>query len=92
MARNAAAVFAFQESRHCGSKAATIWRRRVAGVCAFQGSFDRNTSFKNSKTISALMAMVAPIKMLLSEIADVVVDVRLLILELLEVNVDIRDI
>jgi hypothetical protein len=36
--------------------------------------------------------MAAPVKMLVSVIADVVVDVRLLILELLEVNVDISDI
>jgi hypothetical protein len=88
----AAAVFALKESRHLGIKADTIWRRRVAAVFAFQESLFDITSFKASRKISAAIAMAAPVKMLVSVIADVVVDVRLLILELLEVNVDISDI
>jgi hypothetical protein len=88
----AAPVFALKESRHSGTKAAIIWRRRVFAVSAFHDSLRDSIYLKASKKISAAIATAAPVKMLVSEIADVVVEVRLLMLELLEVNVDISDI
>ncbi len=87
-----APVFALKESRHSGTKADIIWRRRVVAVSAFHDSLRDSIYLKASKKISAAIAMAAPVKMLVNVIAEVVVDVRLLMLELLEVNVDISDI
>lgn len=92
MTRKAAALCAFEESRHPGIKAATIWRRRVAGVFAFQESLFDITSVNASKKIRAPIAMAAQVMTTLIAIADEVVDVRLLIVELLDVNVEIRPI
>ncbi|MGZ4865277.1 MAG: hypothetical protein ACXV5H_09470 [Halobacteriota archaeon] len=87
-----APVFALKESRHSGIKDAIIWRRRVVAVSAFHDSLRDRIYLKASRIIRAAIAKVAPVKILVNEIAEVVVDVRLLMLELLEVNVDISDI
>lgn len=92
MTRKAAALCAFEESRHPGKKAATIWRRRVAAVSTFQELLLDITSVKASKKISAPIAMAEQVMMALIAIADEVVDVRLLMVELLEVNVEISPI
>ena len=65
---------------------------KSAAVFAFQESFLDITPSKASKKISAPIAMAAPVRILVSVIADEVVDVRLLILALPEANDDVRDI
>ena len=92
MTRKAAPLCAFQESRHPGIKAATIWRRRVAGVFVIQESLFDITSVNASKKISAAIAMAAQVIMTLIAIVEEVADVRLPIVELLEVNVVINPI
>jgi len=92
MTRKAAVLCVFDESRHPGKKAATIWRRRVAVVWVFQESLLETTSVKASKKISKPIAMAEQVMMTLIAVDDVVVDERLLKVELLELNVEIRPI
>lgn len=63
---------------------------KAAAVFAFQESRSDIKKFKVSKKMSAPIAIAAPVKIVLSVIAEVVVDVRLLVL--LEVKADISDI